>query len=167
MTIKEFFEWMGQNPSMTIAFFALAPFTAAVALLLGKGEGHLSPWKYLYSALVFLACVPGVFAVAFSVYLFLFQRGNIMNTDVFTQILPVISMIVTLNLVRRNVAYEQVPGFGRISDLMFMIGTLIVVMWLLDRTHIVAFSYIPIHVLLLLVVGLLLVFRVALKRFLA
>jgi hypothetical protein len=105
--------------------------------------------------------------VAFSVYLFLFERGSIMNTDLFTQILPVISMILTLNIIRRNVAFESIPGFGRISDLMFMIGALIVVMWLLDRTHIYAFSYIPIHVLLLLIVGLLLVFRLGLKRFLA
>jgi hypothetical protein len=167
MTIREFIQWIGENQGMTLAFFGLPPFTALLALVLGKGEGHVAPWKYLYSVLVYLSCVPGVFAVAFSVYLFLFERGSIMNTDLFTQILPVISMILTLNIIRRNVTFESVPGFGRISDLMFMIGALIVVMWLLDRTHIYAFSYIPIHVLLLLIVGLLLVFRLGLKRFLA
>lgn len=167
MTIKEFIDWIGDNPTMTMVFFSLPPFTALIALLLGKGEGHVSPWKYLYSVLVYAACIPGIFSVAFSVYLFLFQRGNIMNTDIFTQILPLASMVLTLNLVKRNVAYESIPGFGRLTELMFMIGALIVMMWLLDRTHIYAFSMIPIHVLLLLVVGLLLAFRFALKRFMA
>jgi hypothetical protein len=167
MTIREMITWVGDNPTMTILFFSLPPFTALVAWLLGRGEGHVSPWKYLYSVLVFMACIPGIFSVGFSVYLFLFERGSIMNTDVFTQILPIASMITTLSLVRRNVSYDAIPGFDRISSLMFMIGALIVVMWLLDRTHIVAFSYIPIHVLLLIVVGLLLLFRLSLKRFMS
>lgn len=167
MTIREFIQWVGENPALTLAFFGLPPFTALVAWLLGKGEGHLSPWKYLYTVLVFLSCIPGIFSVALSVYLFLFERGSIMNTDIFTQILPFASMLLTLYLVKRNVSFEAIPGFGRISDLIFMIGAIIVVMWLLDRTHIYAFSYIPIHVLLLLVIGLLLVFRFALKRALA
>jgi hypothetical protein len=167
MTIREFINWVGDNPAMTLVFFSLPPFTALVSWALGKGEGHLAPWKYLYSLIVFLACIPGVFSVAFSVYLFLFERGSIMNTDVFTQILPFLSMLLTLFLVRKNVSFDSIPGFDRINSLMFMIGALIVVMWLLDRTHIIAFSYIPIHVLLLVMVGLLIVFRLSLKRFLS
>jgi hypothetical protein len=167
MTIREFIQWVGENPTMTCVFFSFAPFTALMALLLGKGEGHASPWKYLYSALVFITCIPGIFAVAFSIYLFLFERGSIMNTDILTQILPFGSMILTLVLIKRNVSFDLIPGFDRISNLMMMIGSLIIVMWLLDRTHIIAFSYIPIHVLLLVVIGLLLVFRFGLKRILA
>lgn len=167
MTIREFIQWVGENPTMTLVFFSFAPFTAMLALILGKGEGHLSPWKYLYSVLVYICCIPGIFAVAFSVYMFLFERGSIMNTDLFTQILPLLSMILTLTLIKRNVSFGAIPGFGRISNLMMMIATLIVVMWLLDRTHIIAFSYIPIHVLLLVVAGLLLLFSVGLKRFMS
>lgn len=147
-----------------MGFFLLMPLTALISSVLGKGEGHLSPWKYLYSVLVFLACIPGIFSVTLSVYLFLFQRGNIMNTDLYTQVVPIFSMIFTLMLIRKNVAFEHVPGFDRISNLMMMIASLIVVMWLLDRTHIIAFSYIRIQYLLLALLGLLLLFRYGLKR---
>lgn len=164
MTLREFFDWLGTNPLAVVGFFLGIPLTALLAGVLGRGEGHLSPWKYLYSALVFAACIPGIFSVAMSVYLFLFERGRLMEANIFTQILPVMSMFLTLFLVRRNVDFEHIPGFDRLSSLMMMIASIIVVMWLLDRTHIVAFSYIPISTLLLVVVGLLLLFRFGMKQ---
>lgn len=164
MTLREFFDWLGTHPVAVLGFFLGLPFTALLAGVLGRGEGHLSPWKYLYSALVFAACIPGIFSVAMSVYFFLFERGRLMDANIFTQILPVASMFSTLFLVRRNVDYAYIPGFDRLSSLMMMIASIIVVMWLLDRTHIVAFSYIPISTLLLIVVGLLLVFRFGMKQ---
>lgn len=164
MTLAESFRWLDAHPTEVIGFFLSLPFTALLAGAFGRGEGHLSPWKYLYSALVFAACIPGIFSVALSVYFFLFERGSLLNTNIFTQILPVLAMLLTLFLVRRNVEYADIPGFDRLSSLMTMIASIIVVMWLLDRTRIIAFSYIPISVLLVVVVGLLLAFRFGLKQ---
>lgn len=164
MTLREFFTWIGEHPSDVLLYFFGIPLIALIFSIFGRGEGHLSPWKYLYSLLIFGVCIPGIFSVALSVYFFLFERGSIMNANVFTQILPVASMFVTLGLVRRNVDFDSVPGFDKISSLMMMIGSIIVVMWFLDRTHIIAFSYIPIHVLFLIIIGLLLVFRFAMSN---
>ncbi len=159
MTLRELFDWIGENPTAVLFLFLGIPFTAFLAGVFGKNEGHLSPWKYLYSILIFAVCIPGIFSVALSIYMFLFERGRIMEANVFTQILPVASMFLTLGLIRKNVEFGAIPGFGKLSSLMMMIASVIVVMWLLDRTHIIAFSYIPIHVLLLVIVGLLLLFR--------
>jgi len=164
MTLREFFDYLGSNPMVMLAFFLGIPFTALVAGVLGKGEGNQSPWKYLYAVLIYLACVPGIFAVALSVYLFLFERGSIMNANVLIQILPILSMVLTLAIIRRNASFELIPGFGKLSNLMTMIGSIFILMYLLDRLHLVAWVHVPVQYLVLIVFGLLVAFRYGFKR---
>ena len=143
MTLKQFFELLAMNPEVLIFFFLACPLTALLASWLGRGEGHLTPWKYMYSALVYLICIPGIFAVTLNVYLFLFERQSIFDADLWTQILPIFSMIATLMLIKKNVSYDDVPGFGKIHGLMLMIAAIILFMWMIDRTHIIAITIIP------------------------
>lgn len=166
MTLKEFFELLANQPYLILAFFLIIPFTAFLAGIMGKNEGHISPWKYLYSTLVYLVCVPGIFAVTLNIYLFLFEKQPVMNTDVFTQILPILSMVGTLMIVRNNVDYDRIPGFGKLSGMMMMIFAVLLLMWGLDRTriYIVAFTRMPFQYVLLIFVGLLIAFRVGMKR---
>lgn len=164
MTLQELFNYLSANPAVVLLFFIGLPLTALLANVMGRGEGHLSPWKYLYSALVFLACIPGIFAAALGAYLFLFERGgSIFNANLLTQVLPIVSMIATLAIVRRNAPFEYIPGFGKISSLMLMIGAVFILMYFLSRLHIVAWVNVPVQYLLLIVVGLLLAFRFAFK----
>jgi hypothetical protein len=168
MTLRELFDYLSANPGTVVFFFALLPLVALLAGFFGKGEGHLSPWKYLYSALVFLVCVPGIFAAAMAVYLFLFERGgSIFNVNLLTQVLPIVSMVVTLGIIRQNAPFSYIPGFGRLSDLIVMIVSVLVLMYFLDRLHLIAWVYVPVQWLLLIVVGLLVVFRFGLKRMLS
>lgn len=167
MTLRDFFDYLGDNPVVLIAFFVGIPFTALLAGMLGRGEGNQSPWKYLYAVLIYAVCIPGIFAVALSVYLFLFERGSIMNVNVLLQILPIVSMVLTLALIRRNADFDGIPGFGKISSLMLMIGAVIVLMYILDRTHLVAFVNVPVQYLVLILVGLLLAFRFGFRRLIA
>ena len=164
MTLSEFFTYLGEHPFVLLAYFLIIPFTALVAGMMGKGEGHLSPWKYLYAGLIFAVCIPGIFSVAYSIYRFFFERGSIMNADMFVQILPVVSMFLSLGIIRRNVSFEAIPGFDRISSLMMMIASVFILMYVADRTHIFAFVRLPVYALVLIVVGLLVLFRFALKR---
>jgi hypothetical protein len=167
MTLGELFQRVSENPVNVVFYFTVIPFAAALAAWLGKGEGHLSPWKYLYSALIYLVCVPGIFAVTLSVYLFLFERRSIFDTNIYTQLLPVLSMIVTLLLIRKNVDFDAIPGFGRISSLITIVLAAILIMWFVDRTHIVVFSYLRIEYVLLIFVGLFLLIRTAWSRMVA
>jgi hypothetical protein len=167
MTLREFFDFLGDNPLIILAYFFFIPFTAWVAGLLGRGEGHLSPWKYLYAALIYAVCIPGIFALTLSVYLFMFERGSVMNVDVLLQALPILSMVLTLAIIRRAVDFDLVPGFGKISSLMMLIATVFILMYLADRTHLIAFVNVPVHYLALIVLGLVLLFRLAFKRLLA
>ena len=74
MTLGEFFELCSNNPSFVIFYFAAVPLTAFLALLLSRGKGGESPWKYLYAILIYLVCVPGIFALTLNAYLFLFEN---------------------------------------------------------------------------------------------
>lgn len=165
MTLRELFDYLSENPLVVAAYFSLLLITAILAGIMGRGEGHLSPWKYLYAAIVYLVCVPGIFAAALAVYLFLFEPGgSIFNVNLLTQALPVAAMLVTLNVIRRNVEFGYIPGFGKLTDLMMTIFTMFLLMYLLNRLHLVAWVYIPVQWLILIVVGMLLVVRFGLKR---
>lgn len=167
MTLEEFFRYLSSHPLVMLAYFLGIPFTALIAGTLGKGEGNESPWKYLYSVLIYLAAVPGIFAVALSVYFFLFERGSIMNANVLLQVLPILSMVLSLAIIRRNASFDLIPGFGKLSSLMTMIGSVFILMYLLDRLHLVAWVHVPVQYLILIVAGLLLAFRYGLKSMLA
>lgn len=168
MTLREFFDYLGAHPLTVVGFFLLIPLIALLAGWMGRGEGHLSPWRYLYSLLVYAVCIPGIFSITLSVYLFLFERGgSIMNLNLLTQVAPALSMILTLGIIRRNTPFESIPGFGKLSSLMMTIGAVFVLMYLLDRTHLIAFVRVPVQYLVLIVVGLLVVLRFGFKQLIA
>ena len=159
MTLKELFEQLAENPAYLIFYFSIIPVMAFLAGMLGRGEGHLTPWKYLYSSLTYFNCVTGIFAVTVSVYQFLFRRGSIMDADVFAQVLPLVSMVVTLLIIRRNVDLDYIPGFDKLGGLVTVITATFAIMWFIDRTHIIVFSYLPFYQVILIFIALLLVVR--------
>src|SRR5688572_20472174 len=164
MTLGEFFTWTGENPVLLLSYFIGIPLIALLAGVFSKGEGHLSPWKYLYAVLIYLVAIPGIFAVTLSIYLFLFERRSIMDTNIYTQILPVVSMLTTFILIRKQVDLDLVPGFGKLSGLITVLSMLMIVMWIIDKTHIYAITFMPFYVVvLILVVGFLLI-RMGFKR---
>lgn len=159
MTLGQFFETVSAQPSIVLFYFFSLPFTAFLAIIFGKNEGHLSPWKYLYTILVYFACIPGIFALTLNAYLFLFERQPIMQMNIYTQILPIICMLITLWLIRKNVNLNDVPGFDKIGSLIFIITILISMMWILEKTHIFVFTYMPFYQFVLIFIGFLVIIR--------
>ncbi len=165
MNLQEFVVWLGQSPDFLILYFVGVPLLALLCGVLGRNEGHLSPWREVYAVLIYLVCVPGIFAVTLNIYLFLFERRSVFQTDLYTQLVPVLIMILTLWLIRRNVSLSAVPGFSSLSGLMLMIFATIALMWFADRTHIVVFAYLPFQYLLAIFAGLFAVIYLGWKRF--
>lgn len=159
MTLGEFFQFLQQHPFVLIGYFLVVPLTALLAGILGRGEAHLSPWNALYALLVYMTAVPGIFSLLLTVYLWLFERKSVLETDLMTQVLPVVSMVATLWLIRWNIPLRQVPGFGRLSGLLMMILVVLLLMWILDRTRLIAFTWIPFVWVIAILIGLLIVFR--------
>lgn len=164
MTLGELLNFIGNNPLPAVGYFSVIPLTALLAGLISRGAVYQSPWKYLYTALVYAVCIPGMFAFVLTVYQFIFGRRDIMNANVISQIMPILSMGVTLVVMRRYTPFSAIPGFGKLSGLMMLTASIFVVMYLLDRMHLVAFVRLPVEVLLAIVLGALILFRLALSR---
>ena len=107
--MRDLLIYVGNHPASVVLYFAVLPIAALLLAWIAGVEGRNSPWNYFYSAIIYLSAVPGIFALSLNVYIFLFERGSIMNLDVYTQLLPILSMILTLGLVRRNADLSHVP----------------------------------------------------------
>ena len=166
MTLQELFDQLSTNPIWVISYFVLIPIAAFLVNRISKSNALQSPWTEVYSTLVFMVAIPALLAVALNIYQFLFERQSILLMNVFTQILPIVSFIVTLAIIRKNVSVESIPGFGEISSLIIMIFGAFAIMWVLDRTRIffVAFSYMPFHYVIILFIGILAAIRFGWKR---
>ncbi|MGB3081078.1 MAG: hypothetical protein WBB31_18500 [Saprospiraceae bacterium] len=164
MTLGEFFQWTALHPALLLIYFVGVPLIALLAGVFSGGEGHLSPWKYLYSTLIYLVSLPGIFAVTLSIYFFLFERRSILDMNLFTQVLPVLSMAATVLIIRRQVNLDLIPGFDKISGLILILATLICLMWIIDKTQIYSITFMPFYVVILILLAGFFVVRMGLRK---
>ncbi len=168
MTLGESIQRLSDNPTLVIGFALAIPIIILVLnFIVCKDEGEEVPWNYIYSTLIYLVMIPGIFALFFSIYLFLFERQSIFDTNLYVQVLPIMLMVISVWLIKRNVELKYLPGFGKLSGLVMTIAVVMLLMYLLDRTRIgiIAFTYMPIQYVLLCFVGLLFLIRYGFKRF--
>ncbi len=137
MTLQEFFDTMAANPTPVLLFFAMLPITAVVAgFMTDRGEAYESPWKYLYSTLIYLACLPGIFALTMCVYHLLIDGRSFLQLNVLAYFLPILVMIITLLTINRNVDMRRIPGFSRISGLAMIIVACFITILIIQKTRI-------------------------------
>lgn len=165
MKLSEFFDLISNNPTIVIFYVIALPLTAYLSCVFGKGEGHLSPWKYVHSVLIYLACIPGIFAIVLNLYLFVFERQSIMDTNLYTQILPIITMMFTLMFISKNVPLKSIPGFGKVSGLMIVLFSIFILMWIMEKTRLLIFSYMPIQYVGLLFLAILIAVMYGFRKF--
>lgn len=137
MTIEEFLAWAGSRPLVPVGVFVAIPiFSWVVGFLHQRTKSTQSPWKFVYSALVFLACIPGVFAAVVVTYTFFFSRGNLLKLDVAVTFVPIVSMIATLVVISRRVDLERLPAFDRLWGLIGLLTVSFVIALILDRLRV-------------------------------
>ncbi len=137
MTIEELLRIVGTHPLALVGLLALAPIlSAVVGLVHGREGGGVSPWKYLHSLLVYVACIPGMFAVVLTVYALFFRNDSLLRVNLLLYFLPIVTMAATLLLNRRAVrSFDEIPGFGRLWGLMLMLGVSLGIAFALHRMH--------------------------------
>ena len=154
MTTREFIRLAGEHwLVLTGVFLALPLITWLCGQAHARGQGGASPWKYIYAVLVYLACVPGLFAAVLTAYTLFLSHENLLDVNPLVYFLPLASMIVTLVLLRKNVDFEEVPGFDRLSGLMAMIGCSFALALAIQKTNIWIFFGGSIEKLFLLAAG--------------
>ncbi len=166
MTVKELFDFIGNNPNYILIYFIGIPILAGITGMLGDDKCNRSPWKEFFMIIIFAVMIPGLFALFFNLYMFLFENNSILNYDIFIQILPVISMIATILIIRKYVSFNEIPGFDKISGLIIVISGLIFFLWVVDRFRIIAFTYMPIQYFLIIFILLIIAINWGLKKLL-
>lgn len=155
MTLRDLIQLIGERPLPLAALLAAPP---VVAWLTGyfheRGQGGAAPWKYLYALLVYLVSLPGMFAAVLTGYALFFSNENLLDVNVLVYILPLVSMVLTLFLIRQNVDFGEVPGFDRLSGLMVMIAVSFALALAIQRTRIWLFFGGSVQTLFLLALGL-------------
>jgi hypothetical protein len=162
MTLRDFFTYLTANSSVAIIFLLAVPALAfLVNLWAGNTAEAIFEWRYVYAGLVYAACIPGVLAVTLNIYLFLFERQSVWDSNLALQLLPILTMIGTLLLIRQKIPFQYVPGFGRLSGFLTLIAALIGLMWFFDRLRLVAFTYVPFSYIVIGFVAVLVLIRFA------
>ena len=166
MTLRELFNLLDDpdNARMVLAFFLAIPILAALLGIIARGKGHLAPWKYIFAVMIYLVSIPGIFALTLNVYLFLFEQQSIMNTNLYTQILPVISMVLTIVIIRSFVDLDWIPWFNKLPGLFMIIVSALAIMWFVDRTRIWMVSFLRFEYVLGIFLLLLIVIRYGWNR---
>jgi len=154
MTTRELIQLAGQHPLVLSGYFVAPP---ALAFVLGRvhgpSKGGLSPWKYVYSILIYVVCVPGLLAAVLTCYTLFFSRENLLDVNLLVYFLPIVSMVVTLVFIHKKVSFDEVPGFNRLSGLMVMIGCSFTVALAISKLQIFLFFGASFERFLLLALG--------------
>ncbi|GAB2538585.1 hypothetical protein [Spirosoma aerophilum] len=165
MTLRDVFEALSGQP---ILLFLLLSAIPAGAFLVNVWSGNTAEdiwkWRYIYAVLVYLACIPGIFAFTLNVYLFLFERQSIWDMNLALQVLPILTMVATLLLIKRKIPFAYIPGFGKLSSFLTLIAAVMGILWFIDRTRIYAITYVPFTYIVIGFIGLLLIIRFAWSR---
>ncbi|TLV03083.1 hypothetical protein [Dyadobacter luticola] len=149
MTLSQLFNAISQNPWPTVIYFIILPLATWLIGIVANGSKDVKFWSLIYAIIVYAVCIPGIFAVTLNIYLFLFERQSIWQANIVLQYLPIISMAITLMLIKSKIPFSLIPGFGKLSGFLTLIAALIGVMWFFDRIHLVAFTYVPFSVILI------------------
>ncbi len=164
MTLQELFNLIGENPIFVIVFFAGLPILSLLMTWITGEESYKSPWNYVYSALIYAVCIPGIFAVTLILYTMLFEGKSLLEVNLFVYFLPIISMIVSLLILSRKLHLENIPGFDKLSGLISMIVVTLMTILLIQKTRIWVVFYGSVWYLIALFAGLFIMFKIGFKR---
>ncbi len=155
MTTRDLIQLAGQHSIALLVTFVIPSVLAwLVGRLHGQEQGKLAPWKYVYSVLVYVTCVPGMFAGVITAYTLFFSGENLLDANPLVYFLPIGAMIATLVLIRKKVSFDDVPGFDRLSGLMVMVGCSFIAALVIQKSRIFVFFGGSITALFILAAGL-------------
>ena len=165
MTLEDIFTIAGQHTGLISIILLAIPFVAWLpGLMHGRGNGGKKPWSIFYGFLVYMACLPGIFAAVLTTYSVLFLGKNLLTANITVYFLPIISMVATLAIIRSSVTFDDIPGFDRLSGLMIILAILFILVLGIQKTNIWMVFHGSFSRLLILLVVLFLALQWAGKR---
>ena len=144
MTLLDVFNAISGQPVLLLVFLIALPIGA---FFINKRSGTTTDgiwaWRYMYTSLIYVACILGVFTVILNIYLLVFEGQSLLVVNLPLQVLPILTSVTTLMVIQSKIPFQYIPGFGRLSDFVTIIAILISGLWFVDRASIYPVSYVP------------------------
>ena len=164
MSVNELLERLDDYTGWAVCFFAALPMLALMVSLLYKRAAKSAFVESVFSAIIYLSAIPGVFAGILIFYLLFFTRTNLMNVDIVFSFLPVISMGLVFGIIGKNANFDDLPGFGRLTGLMLLIAIVSSVTLAIYKLRIFVGFFASIEALVGIAIAVFVLFKVGLAR---
>ncbi len=122
------------------------------------------PLSYLYSLLVYLVAIPGVFSLILLGYSVFFLHQNLLEVNALFYFLPGLSMLMTLIIIGRSVSFGDLPAVDHIIGLITVLGITFLAVLFIYKTRIFIGFFGSIETLILLAVGVFILLKWGLNK---
>ena len=164
MSVNELLERLEEHTGLAVCFFVALPLLALFFSFLYRRIASRAFFDSVFSAIIYLSAIPGVFACVLIFYLLFFTRTNLLNVDIVFSFLPVVSMSLVFGIIGKNVKFDDLPGFGRLTGLMLLIAIASCVTLAIYKLRIFVGFFASIEALVGIAVTVFLLFKVGLAR---
>ncbi|GAA5030317.1 hypothetical protein GCM10011506_19400 [Marivirga lumbricoides] len=134
MTVKDLLNMLSDNQYIILGYFLMLLISTIILAAIVK-KTNFSYLKYVASILVYGACIPGIFATMVTCYLFFIAKADLLHLNVTVYFLPIVFMVIILLIMNRRIGMKSIPGFGRLSALMLIIGLSFLILFIIQRTY--------------------------------
>ncbi|OMH34802.1 hypothetical protein [Motiliproteus sp. MSK22-1] len=159
MSVNELLSLVSAHNHEVIAFFVTIPLITFILSYMAKPAGSPGVAHYALSGVVYLVSFPGMFAATLVFYALLIAHQNMLEVNAVVYFLPILSMGLVFYLIRRKMAFERLPGFGRLSGLMLLLLLVCIVILFLYRLRFVIGFFSSIESLGVIAIVLFLLFK--------
>lgn len=164
MSVNELLNRLEDYTVWAVCFFAALPLLALFVSFLYKRAAKRAFIESVFSAIIYLSAIPGVFACILIFYLLFFTRTNLMNIDIVFSFLPAVSMGLVFGIIGKNANFDDLPGFGRLAGLMLLIAIVSCVTLAVYKLRIFIGFFASIEALVGIAVAVFVLFKVGLAR---
>ncbi len=153
------------QPMVLLGVFAAPPLLVwLMGFFIGQFRAKKNPWRYLYSFFVYVVAVPGILSSVLVAYSLFFLRQNLLHVNIFVYYLPILSMIVTLVIIGRKVAWTYLPGVDRLYAVMIALIITFGGILAIQKTRIFVVFFGSIKVLIVIAVILFIILKWATRK---
>ena len=163
MSVQQFFSFLSEHTLWIVLYF-VALFIMAFGFSLRQKKSPSRLNSQVLSTLVFLVSIPGIMATIVVFYSLFFVRLNLLEVNIVIYFLPIITMIVTLFVISKNVNLNKLPGFNRLSGLMTLLVLTGFALLLLYKLRFFVGFFASMQSLLIFGIVFYFLFKVALKK---
>lgn len=135
MTIQDLLNYFSNTPNNVLGYFISIIILSLIGLLFVTPQNFKSPLNYLYGALVYAVTIPGIVITMLLLYSFFVLSTNLLQLNVITYFIPIVSMIISLIIINKTVPLSIIPGFGKLSGLITIIIITLIITYILQRMY--------------------------------